>query len=269
MVTKKVLLNARSSCVPPRCARVASVLRSATRPSRIICVLTLAAVLLNGLALGRGSEQREDDIRDLAERVQALEQQPETWLLPAAEPQETSPAQIPESSYSIGGAARLNYGWRDFSQQDKDKVGDFGLELFRLDVDGDYGNFGLSVQYRWYAPFEAVHHAFISCELSPEWEAQLGIHQIPFGILPYASHSFWFGATYYLGFEDDYDSGLKLLYENGAWDLQLAFYKNPEYLNSSRAERYSFDLVTHGEQANEETNQFNFRLAYDDAGRTK
>ena len=85
---------------------------------------------------------------------------------------------------------------------------------------------------------------------------------MPFGILPYASHSFWFGATYYLGFEDDYDTGLKLLFERDLWDFQMAFYKNPEYLDSSRAERYSFDLVTSGEQANEETNQFNMRLAY-------
>ncbi|MHC4176562.1 MAG: porin [Planctomycetota bacterium] len=225
--------------------------------------LALAVVMLSGLARGADMAEREDDVRDLAEQVRALARDSETWLPPEAEPLETPQPQSPEPSLSIGGALRLNYGWRDYSEQDKDKVGDFGFELFRLDVDGDYDDLGLSVQYRWYAPFEAVHHAYIRYEFSPEWQAQLGIHQVPFGILPYASHSFWFGATYYLGFEDDYDTGLKLLYERGPWDLQLAFYKNPEYIDSSRAERYSFDLVTGGEQANEETNQLNLRLAYD------
>jgi len=226
-------------------------------------MLALAVVMFSGHARGSDLEQREDEVRDLAERVRALEQHSETWLPPESEPLETSQPKSPEPSLSIGGALRLNYGWRDYSEQDKDKVGDFGFELFRLDVDGSYGDLGLSAQYRWYAPFEAVHHAYIRYEFSPEWQAQLGIHQVPFGILPYASHSFWFGATYYLGFEDDYDTGLKLLYERGPWELQLAFYKNPEYIDSGRTERYSFDLVTSGEQANEETNQLNFRLAYD------
>ena len=220
--------------------------------------LALTIVLFSGIARGSDLAQSPVDVPVLAEQVQSLESHSER-LPPIETPQPDSP----ESSLTIGGALRLNYGWRDYSQQDKDKAGDFGFELFRLDVDGDYGDLGLSAQYRWYAPFEAVHHGYISYDLLPEWEAQLGIHQVPFGILPYASHSFWFGATYYLGFEDDYDTGLKLLYEEGPWDLQLAFYKNPEYVDSSRAERYSFDLITRGEQANEETNQLNFRLAYD------
>ena len=145
----------------------------------------------------------------------------------------------------------------------KDKFGDFGFELFRIDVNGEYGNLGLSVQQRWYSNFNAVHHAYFSFNISEALDLHLGIHQVPFGILPYASHSFWFGATYYLGFEDDYDTGLKLLYKSNAWDFQAAFYKNSEYVNSSRYGRYSFDLVTSDDQQNEEVNQLNIRIAHD------
>jgi hypothetical protein len=168
-----------------------------------------------------------------------------------------------KSQVTIGGAVRLNYAWQDYNPQRQDKLGDFGIELFRIDVNGDYDDLYLSVQYRWYADFEAIHHAYFGYRFSPGLDVQLGIHQVPFGILPYASHSFWFGATYYLGFEDDYDTGLKFLYREGPWEVQAAFYKNSEYIDASRAGRYSFDLVTGGEQTNEEINQLNLRLAYD------
>jgi hypothetical protein len=102
-----------------------------------------------------------------------------------------------------------------------------------------------------------------------ELELHLGIHQVPFGILPWASHSFWFSPAYYIGFEDDYDAGVKLLYRKGPLDLQAAFYKNSEYIDPSRLGRYSFDLVTTEDeedselnQANEEVNQVNVRGSY-------
>ena len=208
----------------------------------------------------------DPEYQALHERVRALEQLSETWQ-PAEEADESEPVASPtadeeEESFTLGGAIRANYNWRDYSGPDEDKVGDYGFELFRIDANGEYGDLGMAAQYRWYAFFECVQHAYVSYDLSPEWEAQLGIHQVPFGLLPYASHSFWFGATYYMGFEDDYDTGLKLLHKNDPWEMHLAFYKNPEYIDSSRAARYSFDLITRDEQQNEETNQGNFRLAY-------
>ena len=164
---------------------------------------------------------------------------------------------------TIGGAIRLNYAWQTYNQEVKERGGDFGFEVFIINFDGVYGDLYFSIQYRWYEYFNAIHHGFIGYRFTPELHLQVGVHQVPFGILPYASHSFWFGGTYYLGFEDDYDTGIKLLYKKNQWDLQAAFYKNPEYIDPSRLGRYSFDLVTKDEQANQEINQFNFRAAYD------
>ncbi len=188
-----------------------------------------------------------DDSSDeaLASRVAALEQQQD-------------PPQ--PSGIEFGGAVRLNYAWRDYDEDNKDRVGDFEIELFRINVDGAVGDVLLSAEWRRYNDFQAIHHAWLGYDISDRLQAQVGIHQVPFGLLPYASHSFWFGGTYYLGFEDDYDTGLKFIHRpNDDWTLHYAFYKNPEYASDSRFGRYSFDLVTGGEQRNSEINQLNFR----------
>lgn len=177
-------------------------------------------------------------------------------VLPAQEAaSETGP------NLDLGGALRLNYSWQDYNPERRDRFGDFGLEVFMATVEADYGDLFLSAQYRWYADFETIKWGYVGFRALPGLEAHVGISQVPFGILPWASHSFWFGATYYMGFEDDYDTGVKVLYENDLWDLQAAFYKNDEYVDASRAERYSFDLVTGGDQANREVNQLNIRAA--------
>ena len=162
---------------------------------------------------------------------------------------------------NVGGAVRLNYGWQDYSAQNKDRLGDFELELFRINFSGSIGNVILDAEWRRYNDFQAIHHAWVGYDFSDELQMQLGISRVPFGILPYTSHSFWFTGMYYMGYEDDYDTGIQFIHRpSDDWTFHYAFFKNPEYANDSRADRYSFDLVTDGDQANTETNQFNFRL---------
>jgi len=161
---------------------------------------------------------------------------------------------------AFGGAVRLNYAWRDFDEINKDRGGDFELELFRINTDGEIGNVILSAEWRRYNDFQAIHHAWVGYNFSEKLQGQIGISQVPFGLLPFASHSFWFGGTYYLGFEDDYDTGIKFIHKpDDRWTFHYAFYKNPEYANDGRFGRYSFDLVTDGDQQNSEINQLNLR----------
>ena len=168
----------------------------------------------------------------------------------------------PLPKIKIGGALRLNYSYKDYDQENMDRMGDFGFELFRLNADIDYKDIFLSVEYRWYGNFNAIHHGYFGYHITERSSIEIGIHQVPFGMLPYASHSFWFNATYYLGFEDDYDAGIKFIYDTDSWNIQGAFYKNPEYIDSERYGRYSFDLVTDAIQTNQEINQFNLRSIY-------
>lgn len=161
---------------------------------------------------------------------------------------------------AFGGALRLNYSWRDFDDANKDRLGDFELELFRINTDGRIGDIVLSAEWRRYNDFQAIHHGWLGYDFTPSLQGQIGISQVPFGLLPFASHSFWFGGTYYLGFEDDYDTGVKFVHTpDEDWTFHYAFYKNPEYANDDRFGRYSFDLVTDGDQQNEEINQLNLR----------
>jgi hypothetical protein len=171
-------------------------------------------------------------------------------------------AESSEPTLDFGGHIRFNYSWQDYNEELKDRYGDFGFESFRIDVNGEYDVLDIAVQYRFYQDFEAIRYGYVGYDISSTLKTQVGIHQVPFGILPAAAHGFWFGATYYMGFEDDYDMGLKFLYSSNPWEAQLAFYKNAEYVDNSRAGRYSFDMVTGGEQANIETNQLNGRIAY-------
>jgi len=162
----------------------------------------------------------------------------------------------------IGGALWLNYARKSYVQADRRKGGNLGFDLFRLDVNGSLDNILISAQYRWYSYMNVVHHAWLGYKFSKQWQGQVGITQVPFGLLPYASHNYWFGVPYYMGLEDDYDTGLKFVGRQGPWKLDLAFFKNAEWGNPAKLDRYSFDVVTQGSQANEETNQLNARVAY-------
>ena len=200
-------------------------------------------------------QQRLDELEseqvETAERMDAREESVEGL----AEVVEEDKAGV-----EFGGAMRLNYAWRDYDPQNKDRLGDFELELFRINMRGEVGDVILDAEWRRYNDFQAIHHAWVGYRFNEQLHAELGITQVPFGILPFASHSFWFGGTYYLGYEDDYDTGLKFVHKpSDDWTFHYAFFNNPEYANDSRADRYSFDLVTGGDQQNAESNQFNLR----------
>ncbi|MCB2192138.1 MAG: hypothetical protein KQI62_11270 [Deltaproteobacteria bacterium] len=167
-----------------------------------------------------------------------------------------------EPKIKVGGALRFNYRNTSFNDAQKSKGGDGTFDIFRLDVDGKYNDLIISAQYRWYSYMNVIHHGWVGYDFNDHSQGQLGITQVPFGLLPYASHNWWFGVPYYLGLADDYDMGGKWKYTPGPWDLQLAFFKNGEWGNAGKLERYSFDVVTSGDQQNEETNTVNARLAY-------
>lgn len=193
-----------------------------------------------------GDRAREREVADeLETRVAVVEE--------AAEEEEDA------DGIRFGGLVRTNFAWRDYDTQNKDRVGDFELEVFGVSASGQIGDVMLEAQWRRYNDFHAIRYGWLGYRFSERTHMELGITQVPFGILPWASHSFWFGGTYYLGYEDDYDTGIKFVQSDDDWTFHYAFFKNPEYANDGRFGRYSFDLVTEGDQQNTEVNQVNFR----------
>ncbi len=184
----------------------------------------------------------------------------------AMTPEEFSKMYENMEKIDIGGALRTQYNYKDWSDPQDDKIGDFGFDTFRFNLDGEIGDMILSAEYRFYPEydFNCPHHGWVGYNFNENWQGQVGIHQVPFGIQPYASHNFWFSGAYYLGLEDDYDMGIKALYNNGPLDLAFAFYKNAELGAPGDADRYSIDLLTNDgyNSNNEETNQGNVRAAY-------
>lgn len=170
------------------------------------------------------------------------------------------PAEGQAEGIDFTGAVRYNF-FLDEENADTTR-GASGFDIFRIGAEGSLDNFLVSAEYRFYSYMNTLHHGWIGYDLEDGGQFQLGVSQVPFGILPYASHNYWFGVPYYLGLADDYDLGLKYVGENGDWDFHLAFYKNEELGDASNLDRIAYDLVTVGDQANEEANQFNARIAY-------
>lgn len=151
-------------------------------------------------------------------------------------------AHAADDGIDAGGAIRFNYAWTDF---DSDASGEADLELLRVDLACRKGRFTCSVQYRWYDGFSTLQHAWAGLELyGGSQSIRAGVLQAPFGLLPVASHSFWFGSGYYLGLEDDYDLGVAWTREQDGWRHDLALFVADEYGTGRRFDRYSFDLAT-------------------------
>ncbi|MEJ2534282.1 MAG: hypothetical protein P8008_02120 [Gammaproteobacteria bacterium] len=167
-----------------------------------------------------------------------------------------------DDGISIGGALRYTYYWGNYDERVEANRGESGLDLFRINAEGRIDDFLLSAEYRYYPFMQVLHHGWFGYEFENGSRAEAGVTRVPFGLLPYASHNFWFGTPYYLGFADDYDLGAKWVYPNGDWEWQAAFFKNDEFASPTQLERYSFDVVAVGDTRNEETDQFNLRGAY-------
>lgn len=191
-------------------------------------------------------------------------------------------AQTPEAPLKIGGAVRSNLfykTWEDaaFSQA---RYGNWAFDTLRLTADSHYQNIRFSSEYRLYPGYQFLRYGWAGYTFADHLELQAGVHKVPFGLLPYASNNWFLSLPYYLGFEDDYDAGLKLIAPFAGWGIpleaQLAFYKNDEGSFTGRSldsARWSYDVVrsSPGElagaglgslQANRETNQGNLRLAH-------
>jgi hypothetical protein len=215
---------------------------------------TAPAVLLERDEEGRTSLVRviEEDLGEetLGEAVSGSERV--ATLASAAEPPQVE----------IGGALRYNLVHRDFVDASRGKRGESGFDLFRLNVDGELNNILISAEYRHYAFMDTIRYGWLGYRFDDNSQVQVGISQVPFGLLPFASHNAWFGVPFYAGLADDYDMGVKYLRSDGPWSHQVAFYKNEELNDATTAARYGADVVRQGEQQNEEVNQFNVRSAY-------
>lgn len=166
-----------------------------------------------------------------------------------------------DDHWRLGGAARFNYSWLDYGPDKGD--GKFDLELLRAEAEGRHGSLLFSLQYRWYEDFDALHHAWVGWRVDKSRDLRAGVVQVPFGLMPYASHSFWFGSGYYLGIEDDYDLGAVWRDARGGRRWHVALFSGDEYRSGTEFDRYSFDVATTDSQPYREAERMHLRYAHD------
>ncbi len=166
----------------------------------------------------------------------------------------------------IGGALRFNYNLSDWKKEQVKRGGDFGFDVFRINVNAAWKKVSLNAEYRQYSVGFGggmLKQGWMQYDFTDKALIQLGLSQVPFGIQKYNSHNWFFSLAYYVGLEDDHDMGLKYIYTGERLQWQLAFYKNAEELvfgdvSESSPNRYSYDVTGR----NKEVNQGNLKLLY-------
>lgn len=166
----------------------------------------------------------------------------------------------------IGGALRFNYNYSDWKPGNRKRWGDFGFDVFRLNVDASYRGFKLAADYRFYPASSGggmLKHGWIGYQFKENHQLQIGLVTVPFGILPYSSNSYFFNLQYYVGLEDDADMGVEYIFRNRQWDVRAAFFKNSGLTDFGEkseltADRYSYDIAG----GHKEVNQGNVYATY-------
>ncbi len=153
---------------------------------------------------------------------------------------------------NLGGAVRANISERSWLRQGS--VGDHvDIDTIMLNARFTHGDWEGSAQYRFYPYPDSdytthfLHHGWVGYRLNKSDYIRAGVQKVPFGPLPFASHSYFFSVLYYLGLEDDYDAGFRYHTQRGRWNLDLAWFRQDEGSFSGRSNdsaRYSYDIVS-------------------------
>lgn len=166
----------------------------------------------------------------------------------------------------IGGVLRYNYNLSSWKPNQKKRGGDFGFEVFRINVDAVHKKWELHLDQRFYsAAFGGLFlkYGWIQYNLDSQSHLKLGLIPSYFGVQQFNSHSWFFQLPFYLGFEDDHDMGISYDLETDKFKLDIGFYKNAEKLTFSdnapiSDDRYNYDFSGR----NQEVNQINVRSNY-------
>ena len=255
----------------------------------VLTLLLAAGLALPGSALADDPAPADDSTNATSLVANAWESDSD-----AAAPQQDEPT----LDVSINGSLRFNALFRSYGtafEEGNDRVlgdGGFTFDTFRIGASGSYGGLIFDAEYAVYPESFGglfLHHGWVGYEFSDTRQVQVGVSQVPFGIQPYASSSWFFNSTYYVGLEDDYDAGVKAMFSPGNWDIQGGYYMNAEqtdFFAGQDFSRYSYDVAPvsaanyqvvpggNGLRSDiTEQHQFNVKVAYSfdhgDLGSTK
>jgi hypothetical protein len=224
------------------------------------CGLSIVVIGLASSAIG--AQKSEDEFVDPVESIEWVEPVDPSAIEKSEESAEDEEVEDGWRGFHvgplrIGGALRVNYIYKDWDK-DFEVPGELAFDTARINLD-------LHADPLVGHDYSMLHHGWLGWRFGDPHEVQGGVMKVPFGILPYASHNWFFQLPYYVGFEDDYDLGIKYIGDDRPWNVQAAYYFRDEghwVGESDDSARYSYDLVREGTEGNAERGQLNLRLAY-------
>lgn len=174
----------------------------------------------------------------------------------------------------IGGAFRLNAIWTHYEGETA-PLGTFvqnewTWDTWWMEIDAYKDGLQFAFQYRFYPTFNThfLKFGWIGYRFNPTTNLQFGITQVPFGLLTYASHNWWFQLPYYVGLEDDHQMGFNYTKNWKDWTFNAAYFlmseprgTNELSFGAPSTARYSYDVVPIDGNSNIERHQWNLRAA--------
>ncbi|MGB1015188.1 MAG: hypothetical protein ACPG4T_13725, partial [Nannocystaceae bacterium] len=96
-----------------------------------------------------------------------------------------------ELDVRITGSLSMSTSIKTWPDDDGSGAEGFGVSFERVSVglDGSYKGFLVSTDYRFYGKYGTLHHGYLGYRHGDVFEFDVGVHRVPFGILPYASHN--------------------------------------------------------------------------------
>ena len=175
----------------------------------------------------------------------------------------------------IGGALRFNYNLSSWKPDQKKRGGDFGYDLFRINVKAAYKGIFMNAEYRLYSKDFGggmLKQGWLGYNFSELDQIHIGLTQVPFGIQQYNSHNWFFSLAYYVGLEDDHDMGMKYMHTGEKFEYQIAFFKNAEEMRfgnntESSPNRYSYDVTGRNKEVNQVNGKFIYKFGKESASK--
>ncbi|MFV7772696.1 hypothetical protein ACNPK7_20220, partial [Shewanella marisflavi] len=81
-------------------------------------------------------------------------------------------AEEQEDGINIGGAVRVNYGYKDYSDASKDKGGDLTFDMAAIKFNGKKGDWGLAAEYRFTSSTDYIKYGYGYYNIDPDWQLQ-------------------------------------------------------------------------------------------------
>jgi hypothetical protein len=149
----------------------------------------------------------------------------------------------------IGGALRARFD----SAPDR-RIEHAGFDTFMLSAKYTNDNWTATARYRWYGhayPYTYAHlgsiqfpeYAWIGYSFDRDHQVQVGLNQVPFGVQPLFSSTFYETLGNVIGLEDLWEMGVKYIQQSGDWNLQVGFYKKPVWYGRGVTRGTSYSTI--------------------------